>query len=129
MEALQDAHCFCSSTLLSSHNVRPAECPELAVALNAVTAQIGEGIKAAGFTLKVDQILLIQSHCGRILSCVLADGEPFVLLDLYTQCDRSQSTARWRKSGGIVTFSLREQFQLVHIWTFSNDRQLLTTLL
>ena len=124
---LQDADAFDKVQLLNCRRARPTLCLELAGALDASTAEISENMAVRGEIIKVGNVLQIQDQCGVVLSCLLADGQPELLLDLYALNTKFKSYTTWRKSGVLAAFSLQDSlYQFVQIWTYDETQNLVT---
>ena len=94
--------------------------------MNVGRVEIAEKIEAFGLTLEVGHILKVHEQCGRVVSCLIADGTPTVLLEMYALQSKARASEVWQKKGELATLSLNEQFQAVQIWTFKSDGALMT---
>lgn len=126
-EQLQDADAFDKVELLTTRLSKPTLCLELAGALNVSSTLISEGMTAVGIVFRVGDVIKVQHQCGVIVACLLADGQPELLLELYALNAKFKSYTTWRKTGALAAFSLRDgEYQLVQIWTFDETQNLVT---
>ena len=114
--------------LLPHRRVKPTDCQCLAASLNVGRVEIAEKIEAFGLTLAVGHILKVHGQCGRVVSCLMADGTPTVQLEMYALQCKARVSEVWQKNGTLASLSLNEQFQVVQIWTFKSDGALMTLL-
>lgn len=120
-ETLQDPDAFDKVQLLTTRHSKPTLCVELAAALNASNATVSEGLTASGIVFRLGNVLKLQHQCGVIVACLLADGQPELLLELYALNARSKSSTTWKTTRTLATFSLHGEYELVQIWTFDNQ--------
>jgi hypothetical protein len=127
-QSLQNTGEYDKVELVRVRSVKPAECPSLALALNASRVEVAEGIDFRGLSIRVNNVLKIGNQCGIVVSCLSADASPTLLLQLYSFHNKTRSSTTWNKTGVVASFDLKEDFELIQIWTIDQMTSRLTTL-